>query len=323
MENILEVKHLKTYFPIRGGFFRKVVANLKAVDDISLTLKPGRTLGLVGESGCGKSTFGRSVLQLIPPTAGEVWFNGKNVTDCSKEEMKNLRKEMQIIFQDPHASLNPRMTIREVLLEPLNQHKIGTPKERVERMEFLMDVVGLRPHVLNRYPHEFSGGQKQRIGIARALTMNPKFIVADEPVSALDVSIQSAILNLIKDLQKRFGIAFIFISHDLSVIHHISHDVGVMYLGKLVEMTDSENLYNSPKHPYTQALLSAVPVADPETKIERIVLGGDVPSPVNPPQGCHFHTRCPQVREECKSKAPTPKNLGDSKSPHWVRCHLY
>ena len=320
---LLEVKHLKKYFPIYGGLLRSVVANLKAVDGVNFTLQEGKTLGLVGESGCGKSTLGRTILQLLKPTAGEIWFAGKNVTACPQKEMQQLRKEMQIIFQDPSASLNPRMTIQEILLEPLNIHQIGAPVERRKRLEFLMEVVGLRKQSLTRYPHEFSGGQKQRIGIARALTVNPKFIVADEPVSALDVSVQSTVLNLIKDLQKQFGIAFLFISHDLAVIHHISHDVGIMYLGKIVEWATAHDLYQSPKHPYTQALLSSIPVANPEVKSERQILKGEVPSPIHPPSGCLFHTRCPQVKEVCKTQAPLPKNVGTPESSHWVRCHLF
>lgn len=322
MKNLLEVRNLKKYFPIKGSLFQKGT-DLKAVDDISFHLKEGTTMGLVGESGCGKSTLGRAILRLHEPTSGQVLLEGDDITAAGKKEMFKNREKMQIIFQDPHASLNPRMTIRDILMEPLNVHQIGTKRERQQHVEELIEVVGLRKQVLGRYPHEFSGGQRQRIGIARALTLKPKFIVADEAVSALDVSVQSQILNLIADLQKRFGIAFLFISHDLTVIHHISDEVGVMYLGKLVEKASADDIYHSPKHPYTQALLSAVPVADPEAKRERIILEGDVPSPINPPSGCSFHPRCPKAMDICKTKAPTQLDMGTEESEHLISCHLY
>ncbi len=322
MDTILEVKNLTKFFPIRGGFFRTVVGHVRAVDDVSFTINKGRTLGLVGESGCGKSTLGRAILRLHEPTSGDILFKNEKILGLSNQEMLEKRADMQIIFQDPFASLNPRMTIREILLEPLNTHNIGTPSERLEKIYSLLEIVGLRKVVLNRYPHEFSGGQRQRIGIARALTLNPQFIVADEPVSALDVSVQSQVLNLISRLQEEFGISFLFISHDLAVVQHISHDVGVMYLGKLVELTDSERLYNNPKHPYTQSLINAVPVPDPEVQKAHQPLEGDVPSPINPPKGCYFHPRCPVATPICKEEYPRPKNLGTEKEPHIVSCHL-
>ena len=320
---ILEVKNLKKYFPVKGGFLRRVVAHVKAVDGVSFSTKRGKTLGLVGESGCGKSTLGRNVLRLQTPHSGEVLFEGKNIFDQSHKEMKALRRDMQIIFQDPFASLNPRMTIHSILREPLDTHKIGTPDERDRKIFEIMDIVGLRKAVLNRYPHEFSGGQRQRVGIARALALGPKFIVADEPVSALDVSVQAQVLNLISDLQKNLGISFLFIAHDLAVVQHISDDVGVMYLGKIVEKAPVAELYRNPKHPYTQALLSAIPVPDPTKKVERIAIDGDVPSPMNPPKGCAFHTRCPHVTEKCKTEAPLTKDLGVGETEHLVSCHLY
>ena len=304
MSALLEVRHLRKHFPVRGGLLRRVVAQVKAVDDVSFTLERGRTLGLVGESGCGKSTLGRAVLRLHEPTAGEIVLDGSPVTGLPRRELTQRRREMQIIFQDPYGSLNPRRTVLETLREPLDLHRLGTREERRLRVEELLELVGLRRHVLSRYPHEFSGGQRQRIGIARALALDPKLVVADEAVSALDVSVQAQVLNLIADLQRRLGLSLLFISHDLAVVQHLSHDVAVMYLGKLVESGPAERIYADPKHPYTRALLSAVPVPDPTAKSRRIVLPGDVPSPANPPAGCPFHTRCPEVRPECREIVP-------------------
>ncbi len=322
-EILLEVRELKKHFPIKGGFFRRTVGWLKAVDGVSFQLRAGRTLGLVGESGCGKSTLGRAILRLHEPTAGQVILDGVDITALDHQALVAQRRNMQIIFQDPYASLSPRRTILQTLLEPLETHGIGDDASRRALIQELLDIVGLRPHVLHRYPHEFSGGQRQRIGIARALTLNPKFIVADEAVSALDVSVQSQVLNLIARLQREKHISFLFISHDLAVVQHISDDVGVMYLGQLVEMTSAEKLYREPKHPYTQALLSAIPVPDPRKRAKRIILEGDVPSPLNPPQGCHFHPRCPQAKDICRQAMPEQVNLGDAEDPHLIRCHLY
>lgn len=320
---LLEVKDLKKYFPIKGGILRHTVAYVKAVDGVSFSIASGRTLGLVGESGCGKSTLGRAVLRLHEPTDGQVIFEGDDLLRLDHAAMKAKRRDMQIIFQDPFASLNPRMTVHEILREPLDTHKIGNSSQRDQKILEIMDIVGLRKQVLNRYPHEFSGGQRQRIGIARALALGPKFIVADEPVSALDVSVQSQVLNLISDLQKELGLAFLFIAHDLAVVQHISHDVGVMYLGQLVELAGAEDLYRDPKHPYTKALLSAIPVPDPTRKSKPQLLPGDVPSPINPPSGCHFHTRCPHATERCRIEKPDFLNVGTNDRPHWVQCHLY
>ncbi len=322
-EILLDVRNLKKHFPIKGGFFRRTVGWLKAVDGVSFQLRAGRTLGLVGESGCGKSTLGRAILRLHEPTAGQVILDGEDITALDHQALVAQRRNMQIIFQDPYASLSPRRTILQTLLEPLETHGIGDDASRRALIQELLDIVGLRPHVLHRYPHEFSGGQRQRIGIARALTLNPKFIVADEAVSALDVSVQSQVLNLIARLQREKHISFLFISHDLAVVQHISDDVGVMYLGQLVEMTSAENLYREPKHPYTQALLSAIPVPDPRKRAKRIVLEGDVPSPLNPPKGCHFHPRCPQAKDICRQAMPEQINLGSESDPHLIRCHLY
>ncbi len=302
---------------------RRVVAQLKAVDGVDLVLERGRTLGLVGESGCGKSTLGRAVLRLTEPTAGEVLLDGTPVTGLSHRELTRRRREMQIIFQDPYASLNPRRTILQTLLEPLNLHRVGTPQARRARVEELLDLVGMSRTALSRYPHEFSGGQRQRIGIARALALDPKLVVADEAVSALDVSVQAQVLNLLADLQQRLGLSFLFISHDLAVVQHVSHDVAVMYLGRIVEVGPADRVYADPKHPYTQALLSAVPVPDPQRKSRRIVLPGDVPSAANPPPGCPFHTRCPQVMPECRTIRPVTTDLGVGGHPHRVDCHLY
>lgn len=318
---LLEVKNLVKHFPItKGIIFSKQVGAVKAVDGISFTVNRGETLGLVGESGCGKTTTGRVILRLIEPTSGEVWFDGKNVPELRKDELRELRKDMQIIFQDPYASLNPRMTVGDIIAEPLHIHGLAKGKEREKRVQKLLDVVGLSSFHARRFPHEFSGGQRQRIGIARALAVNPKLIICDEPVSALDVSIQAQVINLLQDLQKEFGLTYLFIAHDLSVVKHISDRVAVMYLGKIVELADKERLYANPKHPYTQALLSAIPIADPTVKKERIILKGDVPSPINPPSGCRFHTRCPYAMDICKQVEPEFIDTGDG---HFVACHLH
>ncbi|ELK40727.1 ABC transporter ATP-binding protein [Brevibacillus agri] len=319
-EELLVVKNLKKYYPITGGILGGEVGVVKAVDDVSFTVKRGETLGLVGESGCGKSTTGRSLLRLIEPTAGEVTFDGVNVTALSTDAMRKMRRDMQIVFQDPFASLNPRHNIEKILEEPLIVHGIGTSAERKRKVQQMLEVVGLSSYHARRYPHQFSGGQRQRIGIARALMLNPKLIVADEPVSALDVSIQSQVLNLMQDLQRDMGLTYLFIAHDLSVVRHISDRVGVMYLGRIVELTTSNQLYTNPLHPYTKALLSAVPTPDPDAVRERVILQGDVPSPANPPSGCTFHTRCPHVTEECRSVRPAFQDVGDG---HFVACHLY
>jgi oligopeptide transport system ATP-binding protein len=320
---LLEVRDLQKHFPVRGGFLRRVVAQVKAVDGVSFTLETGKTLGLVGESGCGKSTLGRAILQLQKPTGGQVILEGEELTTASPARMLQMRREMQIIFQDPFASLSPRRTVAQTIREPLEVHRIGTAAERNRKVEELLQVVGMRTNVLDRYPHEFSGGQRQRIGIARALALNPKLIVADEPVSALDVSVRAQVLNLIARLQREHGIAFLFISHDLSVVEHVSDHVGVMYLGKLVELAPAREIYRDPRHPYTRALLSAVPVPDPTRKSRRIVLAGDVPSPMNPPPGCPFHQRCPKAMDVCSRIVPPVVDVGTADRPHRVACHLY
>lgn len=317
---ILEVKNLKKYFAINGGVLGRKIGEVKAVDDVSFSVTRGEVLGLVGESGCGKSTTGRSILRLIEPTGGQVFFNGQEITGLHQAEMRKLRRDMQIVFQDPYSSLNPRHTVEKIIGEPLLVHKLGTKKEQQEKVDQLMEVVGLSSYHKKRYPHQFSGGQKQRIGIARALAVNPKLIIADEPVSALDVSIQSQILNLLQDLKQQFGLTYVFIAHDLSVVKHISDRVGVMYLGRLVELSGKDDLYQNPKHPYTQALLSAVPVVNPDHQKNRIILQGDVPSPSNPPSGCGFHTRCPQCLEICKAERPPVREVT---AGHFVACHLY
>lgn len=321
-ETILDVRDLKKYFPITQGILvQRKVADVKAVDGISFTVKQGETLGLVGESGCGKSTTGRTILQLYRPTEGQVIFRGKDLARLKGEDLRKIRSDLQMIFQDPYASLNPRMTVGDIVAEPLEVHNIAKGKEKKERVQELLAIVGLNPYFINRYPHEFSGGQRQRIGIARALAVNPDFIVCDEPISALDVSIQAQIINLLEELQGRFGLTYLFIAHDLSVVRHISDRVAVMYLGKIVELTDSYTLYRNPLHPYTRALLSAVPIPDPniEDKRERIILVGDVPSPVNPPKGCRFHTRCPLAIPICKEVAPEWRDVGNG---HFVECHV-
>jgi oligopeptide transport system ATP-binding protein len=317
---LLEVKNLKKYFPIRGGLFSREIARVHAVDDVSFTIQKGETLGLVGESGCGKSTTGRCILRLIEPTSGEVTFEGQNVTALDKRSLRHLRRDMQIIFQDPYASLNPRMTVGSIVGEAIVIHKLAkTRKEREERVIHLLETVGLSSDHLRRYPHEFSGGQRQRIGIARALAVSPKLIVADEPVSALDVSIQAQVINLLEDLQKQFNLTYLFIAHDLSVVEHISTRVAVMYLGKIVEIAPAKELYNNPKHPYTEALLSAVPIPDPAVKRKRILLEGDVPSPINPPSGCRFHTRCPVRVPACSEHEQVLKQISPG---HWVACQV-
>ncbi len=318
-ESLLEVKDLKKHFPIKGGVFSKTVGYVYAVDGISFTVHKGETLGLVGESGCGKSTTGRTLLRLIEPTSGEIHFEGQNITEIEKGEMRSLRREMQIIFQDPYASLNPRMTVGSIIGEPLEIHKIAKGGEKQEHVAALLEKVGLRPEDTRKYPHEFSGGQRQRIGIARALALNPKLIVCDEPVSALDVSIQAQVINLLEDLQEEFDLSYLFIAHNLNVVEHISNRVAVMYLGKIVELATDRELYTNPQHPYTEALLSAVPVPDPTAEKKRVILQGDVPSPINPPSGCHFHTRCPYKEQICEEVAPEFKDLGGG---HWVSCHL-
>jgi len=321
---LLDVQGLKMYFPItRGIVVQRHVGDIKAVDDISFHVKKGETLGLVGESGCGKSTAGRAILQLYRPTAGHVYFKGEDLTQLKGETLRRKRREMQMIFQDPYASLNPRMTVGSIISEPLEVHNIySSRRERQERVQELLRVVGLNPYFINRYPHEFSGGQRQRIGIARALAVNPEFIVCDEPISALDVSIQAQIINLLMELQAQFGLTYLFIAHDLSVVRHISDRIAVMYLGKLMEMASRDELYNNPLHPYTQALLSAVPIPDPfvEERRQRIILQGDVPSPANPPKGCNFNTRCPKVMDICHTVDPPFKDVGGG---HWVACYLY
>ena len=321
-DNVLvRVEHLKKYFPItRGIIFQRQVGAIKAVDDISFNIRRGETLGLVGESGCGKSTTGRTILQLYRPTAGSVFFEGQDLSKMKGEQLRRMRRKMQMIFQDPYASLNPRMTVGNIVGEPLEVHGVARGKERRERVQELLQLVGLNPYFINRYPHEFSGGQRQRIGVARALALNPSFIVCDEPISALDVSIQAQVVNLLEDLQEEFGLTYLFIAHDLSMVRHISDRVAVMYLGKIVELTDRDRLYTNPLHPYTQALLSAVPVPDPafERQREHILLEGDLPSPADPPNGCNFNTRCPAVMEPCFEVEPEFEEVSVG---HWVACH--
>ncbi|NMB24442.1 MAG: dipeptide ABC transporter ATP-binding protein [Firmicutes bacterium] len=317
---LLEVKNLVKHFPITRGFIlSKQVGAVQAVDGVSFAINRGETLGLVGESGCGKSTTGRLILRLIEATAGEVWFEGRNVLELGREEMRELRRDMQIIFQDPYASLNPRMTVGDIIGEPMQIHGIARGREKEKRVQELLEVVGLASYHARRYPHEFSGGQRQRIGVARALAVNPKIIVCDEPVSALDVSIQAQVVNLLQDLQQEYGLTYLFIAHDLSVVKHISDRVAVMYLGKIVELTSKQALYDNPLHPYTKALLSAIPIPDPTLTRERVILEGDVPSPINPPTGCRFHTRCPVATDICKEREPEFADVGGG---HFVACHL-
>jgi oligopeptide transport system ATP-binding protein len=317
---LLQVKNLKKYFPIKGGILSKTVGHVQAVDDISFDLYPGETVGLVGESGCGKSTAAQTILRLIEPTGGEVFFEGQDILKLGKKPMRALRRQMQIIFQDPYASLNPRMTVASIVGEPLEIHKIAKGRAKEERVANILEKVGLRPEHMRRYPHEFSGGQRQRIGIARALALNPKLIIGDEPVSALDVSIQAQVINLLEDLQREFNLTYLIIAHDLSVVEHISDRVAVMYLGKIVELATDRELYENPSHPYTEALLSAVPRPDPSIKKQRIILPGDVPSPINPPSGCRFHTRCLYAKADCKTVEPPLQDIGDG---HYVACHYW
>ena len=314
---LIQVKNLVKYFPVREGLLQRVKDYVRAVDNVSFVVREGQTLGMVGESGCGKTTIGRTMLRLIEPTSGSVIIDGKDVLKLAGSEMKAMRRNMQIIFQDPYASLDPRMPIGESVMEGLNIHRIGTPKERYEIMLDTLKKVGLEDYHARRYPHEFSGGQRQRIGIARALALRPKFIVCDEPVSALDVSIQSQVLNILKDLQQEFGLTYLFIAHNLSVVEHISNRVAVMYLGKMVELSDRDELFAHPLHPYTRALMSAIPIPDPTLKRERTILKGDVPSPLNPPSGCRFHPRCPIAVEMCSQQEPEFRQVA---ADHWVAC---
>jgi oligopeptide transport system ATP-binding protein len=320
-EDLLVVKNLKKYFPIRRGVFQRKVGDVKAVDGVSFTIKRGETMGLVGESGCGKSTTGKTILQLERATAGEVWLEGLDITKVKGETLRLMRKRMQIIFQDPYASLNPRMTVGEIVGEPLEVHGSAKGKEKEARVKDLLKLVGLNPSFTSRFPHEFSGGQRQRIGIARALALNPAFIVCDEPIAALDVSIQAQVVNLLEELQGRFGLTYLFIAHDLSMVRHISDRVAVMYLGRIVEIADWRMIYEDPRHPYSQALLSAIPIPDPaiEAKRKRVILEGDVPSAANPPVGCNFNTRCPVRQEKCFVDDPELREIAPG---HWAACHF-
>ena len=317
---ILQVNNLKKHFPIKGGMLGKTVGQVKAVDGVTFNLKRGTTMGLVGESGCGKTTVGRTILRLYDKTEGQVLFNGQEVHDLSKKEMRDLRSKMQIIFQDPYSSLSPRLPVGEIIGEAVREHNLVPKEEFDDYVDKIMDNCGLQPFHKYRYPHEFSGGQRQRICIARALALNPEFIVCDEPVSALDVSIQAQIINLLKDLQEEYNLTYLFISHDLSVVEHISDTVGVMYLGSLVEYGEKEDIFRNPLHPYTKALFSAIPIPDPDAKMNRIVLEGSIPSPANPPKGCKFHTRCPYATERCKCEVPAQKEVEPG---HYVVCHLF
>ena len=317
-EPILRIENLKKYFPVRRGILQRVAGHVKAVDDVSFSIDAGETLGLVGESGCGKTTVGRTLLQLYSPTDGKIFFDGDDVTGANRGDLRTLRRDMQIVFQDPFSSLNPRMTVRSIIEEGLVIHKIGSKEERLGMVKDVMTKTGLDPSYINRYPHEFSGGQRQRICIARALALHPRFIVLDEPISALDVSIQSQIINLLNELKDEFNLTYLFISHDLSVVEYISDRVAVMYLGEIIEAAPAEKLYENPLHPYTKALLSSVPSMDPTAKKERIVLEGDVPSPINPPEGCRFHPRCPIAQDVCKTATPRTIDLDG----HQVACHV-
>ncbi|MDF2588066.1 MAG: transporter ATPase subunit [Anaerocolumna sp.] len=319
-ENILEVKNLVKHFPIKSGVLQRTVGHVKAVDGVSFSIKKGETLGLVGESGCGKTTIGRTILRLTEPTKGEAIVNGVDIFQMKKSALRPLRPKIQMIFQDPYSSLDPRMPVGEIIGEAVREHNIVPKDQYRDYILKIMKDCGLRPYYIDRYPHEFSGGQRQRICIARALALNPDLIVADEPVSALDVSIQAQVINLMKDLQRDRGLTYLFISHDLSVVEHISDTVGVMYLGNLVEMAPKKEIFRTPMHPYTKALLSAVPIPNPDMKMNRTILQGDIPSPANPPSGCKFHTRCPHAMEICKAQAPIFKDYGNN---HQVACHLY
>ncbi|MBO8128404.1 MAG: dipeptide ABC transporter ATP-binding protein [Peptococcaceae bacterium] len=318
-EPLLKVEELRKYFPIQKGIIPHTAAQVRAVDGVSLQVYEGEILGLVGESGCGKSTFGRLIVRLLEPTGGKIIFRGKDITHLSQTELRPLRRQMQMVFQDPYASLNPRMTVGDIVAEPMVINNLACGKELRDRVRSLLETVGLSSYHAGKYPHEFSGGQRQRIGIARALSVNPRLVICDEPVSALDVSIQAQVINLLEDLQKDFGLTLIFISHDLSVVKHISNRVAVMYLGKIVELADYRSLYSDPQHPYTRALLSAIPVPKPNSRKNRVILSGDVPSPINPPTGCRFHTRCPERKQICREQAPELKDIG---AGHYVSCHL-
>lgn len=317
---LLDVRNLVKYFPVRGGIFRRVVAWVKAVDDVSFTIREGETLGLVGESGCGKTTVGQAILRLVEPTRGQVIFDGQDLLALKGEALKQARRNLQIVFQDPYSSLDPRLPIGESIAEGLHIHRIGTPEERFHTVLEMLRKVGMEDYHAMRYPHEFSGGQRQRIGIARALVLRPKFLVLDEPVSALDVSIQAQVLNLLRDLQREFNLTYLFIAHNLGVVEHISDRVAVMYLGKVVEIAPRDALFSTPMHPYTQALMSAIPIPDPTLKRQRIILKGDVPSPLNPPAGCRFHPRCPVAMSICSRREPTLREVAPG---HWVHCWLY
>ncbi len=319
MKKLIEVEGLTKFFPVLGGVLSRPIGWVKAVDNVSLHVYEGETFALVGESGSGKTTAGKTIIRLNEPTKGKIFFDGKEITRLSVSQMRPLRKDMQIIFQDPYGSLNPRMPIGEIVREPLLVHGIGTKKEQEERVIDIMNLVGLRPEYVRRYPHEFSGGQRQRIGIARAIVLNPKFVVADEPVSALDASIQAQVLNLLLELQKKLSLTYLFIAHNLAVVRHVSDRIGVMYLGKVMEVAETKELFTTPLHPYTQALLSAIPIPDPEVKKERILLQGDIPSPINPPSGCRFRTRCRYAKEICAQQEPP---LEDVDSEHYVACHF-
>ncbi|MGN1307495.1 MAG: ABC transporter ATP-binding protein [Faecousia sp.] len=320
-ENLLEVRNLKKYFPIKSGFLQRTVGHVRAVDGVTFNIKRGTTMGLVGESGCGKTTTGRVILRLLDgKTEGEVLFDGVDIYSLDKKSLRDMRKKIQIVFQDPYSSLSPRLPVGEIIGEAVREHKIVPPEEFDDYIDRIMASCGLQPYHKDRYPHEFSGGQRQRICIARALALNPEFIVCDEPVSALDVSIQAQIINLLKDLQEEYNLTYLFISHDLSVVEHISDTVGVMYLGDLVEYGNKEDLFKHPLHPYTDALFSAIPVPDPQVKMKRVILEGSIPSPANPPSGCKFHTRCKHCMEVCKQEVPEENWVNDS---HYVRCHLY